>query len=833
AKLADLGIATEAEPGDQTTLAQADGGPGTVAYMSPEQALAKEVDARTDLFSLGAVLYEMATGRKAFTGDSTAAIFDAILNREPTAVPQINPNAPFELEQVIRKALTKDAALRYQTAADLAADLKRLLQQGDSSRSTSPSFAPVAQPASPQPSSPGEPSRAEAVPPQQAELPTEPSATAASSADVSGSSSRVEALDRAGAKHWKSIAAVVLVLGALGTYFLFRAESEPVLEEGTELVLADFVNTTGDPVFDGTLKQALSVKIAESPYLDVYPQDKMLETLSLMQRSPEEKITPEVAREICQRRGVKAMLSGEVATLGANYIVTLNAIDCGTGELLVGQQVEAGSKEEVLGALGTAITRMRGDLGESLASVEKYDVPIEQATTTSLQALQAFSQAVEERNMGRDFNAIPFFQRALELDPGFALAHARMGTAYNNTGQTQKSHEHWRRAYELREGVSEPERLYILAHYHADLQGDLRKGSEVYQQWAKIYPREWSTYNNLAIIQSDLGELDKALETARKALELNPDHAFPYGNVALSHARLGQIDEAREILAMMEDRGFGGPSQHLIRAFVEGAAGNEEGFEEALDFFTGTPGEPNALRLRGNWAARHGRVTELRALARREAELAADLTGDPGIATSKVELADNLLDLGYESEAAELAREALGLARDVDTLSDALSVLSVVGEPTEARQLIEELDERWPQNTIVQGSEIPQGRARLALRAGDAVEAIDVLETARPFERAELDTIRLRGQAYLANGEPEKAVGEFEKLIALDSMAPAAPVHTLARLWLGRAYLAAGDPTEARAAYEEFFEMMKSADEGVPVIEKAREEYATIPGVKG
>ena len=361
------------------------------------------------------------------------------------------------------------------------------------------------------------------------------------------------------------------MLGAAVAYFVFRGDPGPVLEEGTEVVISDFVNTTGDPVFDGTLKQALAVKVAESPYLDVYPQDKMIETLELMQRSTEEKITPAVAREICQRRGVKAMLSGEVASLGTNFIVTLNAVDCGTGELLVGEQVEAGSKEEVLGALGTAITRMRGELGESLVLVEKYDVPIEQATTPSLEALQAFSEGVEERIMGRDFKAIPFMERAIELDPEFAVAHGRLGTAYSNTGQTLKAHEHWQRAYELREGVSEPERFYILAHYHSSRLGDRRKGAEVYQQWAKVYPREWSTHNNLSLVYGFLGDFDKAIEAARKAKELNPDHAFPRGNVAFFLAALGRYDEARAELQEMEARGFGGAAPQFVRGFVESA----------------------------------------------------------------------------------------------------------------------------------------------------------------------------------------------------------------------------------------------------------------------
>jgi tetratricopeptide (TPR) repeat protein len=816
----DETAALACEPSDLTSAGSA---VGTVAYMSPEQALAKPVDARTDLFSLGSVLYEMVTGRKAFTGDSTAAIFDAILNRQPAAIAQVNPQAPFEIERIVAKALTKDASLRYQTAADLAADLRRLGRQGDSSRSTSPSLGAPATAASEATFTADPTSAARAI-----------SSASVETADVSGSSSRIDALDRAGAKHWKGIAAAILLLaGGAAAYFAFRGEPEPVLEEGTEVVIADFVNTTGDPVFDGTLSQALSVKIAESPYLGVYPQDKVIETLRLMQRSPEEKVTPEVAREICQRRGVKGMLSGEVASLGSKYIVTLNAIDCGTGQLLVGEQAEAASKEDVLGALGTAITAMRSKLGESLASVEKYDVPIEQATTPSLEALQAFNKGAEERDMGRDFQAIPFMERAIELDPDFALAHGRLGTAYSNTGQTQKAHEHWRRAYELREGVSEPERFYILAHYHSNLLGDIRKGIEVYQQWAKTYPREWATYNNMGILYASLGDWEESLEIELKAKELAPDQAFPYGNIIFALTALGRFDEARATMAEMEAQGFSGPSLQFVRIFAETAAGNEAAIEEALDFFTGTPGEPNALQIKGRWVARHGLATELRALARREVELARDLMGDPAVADAKVNLAYNLMDLGYEAEALELAREALDLARDVDTVSGASAVFSAVGDPGEAQKLIDELDEQWPQNTLVQGSQIPEDRARLALRGGNPEEAIDLLETARPFERAELDTIRLRGQAYLAAGRPADAVEEFEKLRKLDTVFAAWTIHSLAKLWLGRAHLENGDAEAARAAYEAFFEEMKDASAGVPVLEKARQEYAAIPGVKG
>jgi tetratricopeptide (TPR) repeat protein len=838
AKILDFGLAklTPQAPGgdedetaaiasDPSDLTSAGSAVGTVAYMSPEQALAKPVDARTDLFSLGTVLYEMTTGRKAFTGDSTAAIFDAILNREPTPVVQINPQAPFEIEQIITKALSKDVRIRYQTAADMAADLLRLRQQSETSRATGPSVAAAVPPAASTPDSSG--------------VAQQPSASAVSApatepADISGSSSRIEAIDQAGAKHWKGIAAAVLVLGAAAAaFFALRGGGEPVLEEGTEVVISDFVNTTGDSVFDDALGQALAVKIAESPYLDVYPADKVRETLELMERPAEGRITPEIAREICRRRGVKAMLSGEVAPLGSSFIITLNAIDCGTGELLVGQQVEAESKEKVLGALGSAVTSMRTDLGESLTSVEKYDVPIEQATTPSLEALEAFTGGVKERMRGRDFQAIPFFERAIELDPGFALAHARMGTAYGNTGQTQKAHEHHRTAYELREGVSEPERLYILAHYYNSLLGDLRKGAEVYDQWISTYPREWSPHNNLAVSYESMGQYDRMLQHAEEAVRLGEEHLFAHSNLIWVYQLLGREEDAQAAFETAVAQGFDPDRMAWEQANLALLGGDTEAARGHFEPWTGTAQEPWALFLTGNMEARFGHLDAARALARRQEELGANYMGDDGIASAKTGHAYRLMDFGYPEEASALAREALSLSRSRDTVFNATRILARVGEPEEVERLIAEMNERWPEATFVQDVHIPAARADLALRAGVPADAIHHLETARQFEFGWLDVIEARGRAYLAGDQPAEAVAEFEKLIAHAHVFPFWQLHSIAHLWLARAHLANGNPVGARAAYEEFLEIMQSADEGIPLIEKARQEYQTIPGVKG
>jgi serine/threonine protein kinase/tetratricopeptide (TPR) repeat protein len=845
AKVLDFGLAkltpqagtgdedeTAALGSDPSDLTSAGSAVGTVAYMSPEQALARQVDARTDLFSLGAVLYEMLTGRKAFTGESTAAIFEAILNRHPTPAAQIAPHVPFEVEQIIAKALTKDVSVRYQSATDLAVDLRRMRMQADSSRSTVPSnvSAGVAMPS------------ATAVSPAEPVVAGDSGSGSATSpslevdqppADISGSSSKIAAIDKAGAKHWKGIAAAVLVLGAAVAYFAFRGGGEPVLEEGTEVILADFVNTTGDSVFDEALGQALAVKIAESPYLDVYPEDKMRETLELMERSTEERVTPEVAREICRRRGVKAMLSGEVAPLGSTFIITLNAIDCGTGELLVGQQVEAESKEKVLSALGTAVTRMRGGLGESLASVEKYDVPIEQATTPSLEALEAFTAGAKERMRGRDFAAIPFFERAIELDEGFALAHGRLGTAYSNTGQVQKAHEHWQRAYELREGVSEPERLYIMAWYYNGVLGDRRKGAEIYDQWISTYPREWSPHNNLAVSYNVMGQFERQLEHIQEAVRLGGDNQFAHGNLIWAYLNLDRREEAKAAFENAVAQGFDPDEMSFQQATFALLEGDADAARVHLEPWTSTAQEPFVLDLIANLEARSGRLEKARASARRAEELGANYMGDSGVAVAKVSQAFRLMDLGYPGEAAELAREALSLSRSRDTIRNAARILARAGDPEEATELIAEMNDRWPQATFVQGVHVPVARAELALRSGDPAEAIHILETARPFERNWLGVMELRGRAYLAGDQSAEAVAEFEKMIAHNHVFPFWQIHSLGPLGLARAHLANGNPDAARAAYEEFLEIMADADEGLPVVEKARREYNAIPGAKG
>ena len=457
---------------------------GTVAYMSPEQARGKDLDARTDLFSFGSVLYEMATGALPFRGETAPIMFEAILNRPPVPVVRLNPDVPPQLEVIINKLLEKDRELRYQGAAEVRADLKRLKRDTESGMVTA----------------------------------------------IDSDSRRLRPAGYEGSRRLWNYAvmalAVIAVVGLAMTFFVRR--SKAVMSEKDSILLADFVNTTADPVFDGTLKKALAVDLEQSPYVNVFPEQRVRQTLQFMGRSPEDRITSDVGREICLRDGIRAMLNGSIGNLGSQYVITLEAVNASNGESLAREEVQASRKEEVLNSLHEAGSSLRKKLGESLASVQKFDKPLSEATTSSLEALKALSLADAKHNAGDELAALPLYQRATELDPNFAMAYARLGAVYGNLGQNQASEQNRQKAFELRDRTGEHEKLYIMSHYYGD-SGQLEKGITALELYKQTYPRDSIPYNNISAIYNQLGQFENALDNARQSVQLDPDSASGYG----------------------------------------------------------------------------------------------------------------------------------------------------------------------------------------------------------------------------------------------------------------------------------------------------------------
>jgi tetratricopeptide (TPR) repeat protein len=732
--------------------------------MSPEQARGEEVDARTDLFSFGLVLYEMATGRPAFARDSTIATLDAILHDAPAAPLRLNPTVAPEFERIIDRSLEKDRELRYQTAAEVRAELRRLR------RATETQLGPAG-----------------------ASLPRGPRH-----------------------RRWLTRGVPAAVVAAtIGGAMFWLAPRAPALSGQDEIIVSDFTNTTNEPVFDDTLKQALTVQLRQSPFLNIVSDDRIRETLRFMGRPPQERLTGAVAREVCSRENAKAMVAGAIASLGSQYVITLDAVNCVNGESLEMTQVPAGRKEDVLSALSSGASDLRKRLGESLASIQKFDVPVERATTSSLDALKAFTTGLQLHSSGQPDKAIPHLERAVQLDPGFAAAYAQIGTSYSNQRDMYRAREFTAKAYGLRERVSERERFYIEARYHDSVSGDVDQGLKVYELWTRTYPRDSVPWNNIGVLQELTGDFERALDSFLEAQRLNPGGGIGQDNVALSYAHLNRMAEAKKVA---EEAASRFPNLGLTRFIVACREGDDARTAELLK--DGREKHVNEI-LQGAFmcALRNGRFAEAR-------DLRADaLPGTRGLA----EMAFAEWHLGDRARAKELVIEAARQSPEAALPVRLGSLFATVGEADRARLFVAHRVREQPTDTLLNGVWVPLTEAILALGAHKPDAAIEALRTSERYERRWPEGGFHRGAAYMQSGNFPAAVAQFKRLTDREpEWPPSVTVYPAAMLALARAHLAAGDTAAARQAYQRFLDFWKHADANLVALIEARRELAAL-----
>jgi eukaryotic-like serine/threonine-protein kinase len=756
---------------------------GTVTYMSPEQVVGKPVDGRTDLFSFGVTLYEMATGRSPFERETAGATFGAILHEAPISVRQLNPRLSPRLEEIIRKCLEKDQNLRYQHASEIRSDIQRMKRDSESGSQAT---------------------------------------TGAGRARTTPRSTT-----------WWAIIAptvAVLILGLGFALWLLRAQRVQALSATDTVVLSGFNNTTGDAVFDDTLRQGLEVQLEQSPFLSIISSERMRQTLRLMNQPPDARLTPAVARDLCQRVGSKAYIAGSIASLGHDYVVALHAVSCATGDSLAQEQEQAAGKEKVLGAMSRAAADLRKKLGESLNTVLKFDTPIE-ATTSSLDALKAFSVA----SKGEEAEAVPSLQRAVKLDPNFASAYAALGIWYFNLGENTLARETIGKAYALRDNVSERERYRISGAYYTYVTGEVEKANHTYIEFAQAYPRDAFSRSNLGANYLTLGQYENAVVPILETIRLRPDDGVAYANLMLADVGLNRLDDARAIYEQAVAHKLDEVYLHQARYLLAFRQADTAEMEKQAEWSRGKAGVEDAfLSMQSDTEAFYGHLGKALEFSRRAVELANHAGSKETAALWRVNAALREAELGNPAAAMQGVNEALTLAPGHDIQILAGLALARVGDGSRAETLVGELAKSDPSSTVLRGYWLPVIQSAIQLSRRNPARALILLEAAAPYELGNpspfgnLYPIYLRGQAYLLAHKGPAAAAEFQKIIDHPGLVLNYPTGALAVVQLARAEAISGHIAKAGKAYQDFFAIWKSADADIPILKEAKLEYATL-----
>jgi serine/threonine protein kinase/tetratricopeptide (TPR) repeat protein len=836
AKLTERTMAGEETDTEAVTraLVQTDAGVvlGTSQYMSPEQARGKPIDARTDIWSLGVVLYEMASGRPPFTGETKTDVIVAIAKTEPMPIARFAPTMPAEFEWIVLKALRKHVDERYQTVKEFESDLRKLKQRTEFQSELERSMGPERLSGS----LAAFDSELRAAPPQLSIQTSVPVAAAPPSqvvtpitahTRVSSAEYIVNEIKRHRTATILAGVAAVLIVGAIIYYV--KAGRTPALTDKDTILVADFVNTTGDQVFDVTLKQALTAQLRQSPFLDIFSEDRVHDALKFMNRSPGERVTREIARDICERNGIKAMLVGSISAIGSHYIISLEAFNAKTGDVIAAEQIEADGQEQVLRALGQAASKLREKLGESLSSIQKFDAPIEQVTTSSLDALRYYSLGLEQHSSGHYAQAIPFYQHALEVDSRFAIAYARLAACYNYTKQYDAARNASAKAFEYRDRTSAREKLYVEWNYYGAVTGELDKAAEALDVWKKSYKRDWEPHNLLAVRYTLVGPFDKGVDEAAEAIQLNPKEPRAYANKGIAFVGLNRFDEAERVFqqALGQKLETDSMHMHLFRlAFIKG---DGVAMTQQIEWARGKPSSYLAETWQAQAAEFSGQLAKANQHSNQAFELAQRANLTAGSAQILLQQAMRAAAFRECGKVSELTGKALSMSRDLSNLQQSANALAACGQSASAQSLVDELTKRFPLDTLLNTVTIPVIRAQLELNRGNGAQALVLLESTRRYEVfGDFWPQYVRAQAYLKQGDGPQATAEFRTILDHRGWYPLSPLYSLAHLGLARAAALSNDAIAARKAYQDFFELWKNADANLQILTEARQEYEKL-----